>query len=43
MLSPIRYQELKALENILYGKVAELTIQEGLVTKKEVQDLLSSI
>jgi len=43
MLSPVRYQELKTLEDILYGKVAELTIQEGLVAKKEVQDLLSSI
>jgi len=43
MLSPVRYQELKTLEDILYGKVAELTIQEGLVAKKEVQDLLSGI
>jgi len=43
MLSPARYQELKKLEDILYGKVAELAMQEGLVAKKEAQDLLGSI
>ena len=43
MLSAVRYQELKKLEDILYGKAAELAIQEGLVSNKEADDLLSSL
>lgn len=43
MLSAVRYQELKKLEDILYGKAAELAIQEGLVSSKEADDLLSSL
>ncbi|MCK5122089.1 MAG: type II toxin-antitoxin system Phd/YefM family antitoxin [Methylococcales bacterium] len=43
MLSSARYQELKKLEDILYGKAAELALQEGFVSNKEAQDLLDSI
>jgi len=43
VVSSQRYQELTRLENILYGKAAELAIQEGLAPKNEVDDLLDSI
>ncbi|WP_201342129.1 hypothetical protein [Abyssogena phaseoliformis symbiont] len=43
VLSSKRYQELIELEDILYGKAAQLTIKEGLVAKSETKDLLNSI
>ena len=43
VISSRRYQELKRLEDILYGKAAELAIQEGFATKSEVDDLFTSI
>ena len=43
IISSARYQELKKLEDILYGKAAELAIQEGLVSNEKAQDLLDSI
>ncbi|MDC0920046.1 hypothetical protein OAQ81_01855 [Candidatus Thioglobus sp.] len=38
-----RYQELTKLEDILYGKAAQLAIKEGLAPKSEVEKLLNSI
>jgi prevent-host-death family protein len=43
MLSAARYKELKKLEDILYGKAAELAIQEGFVSNNEADDLLDSL
>ena len=43
VLSSKRYQELTRLEDILYGKAAQLAIKEGLAPKSEVEDLLDSI
>ena len=43
IISSARYQELKKLEDILYGKAAELALQEGFVSNKKAQDLLDSI
>ena len=43
LISSARYKELKKLEDILYGKAAELAIQEGLASQKETEDLLDSI
>jgi len=43
MLSTARYKELKKLEDILYGKAAELAIQEGFASNKEADDLLNSL
>jgi len=43
VISSTRYKELKKLEDILYGKAAELAIQEGFASKKETEDLLDSI
>jgi len=43
MLSSVRYKELKKLEDILYGKAAELAIQEGFASKTEADDLLHSL
>jgi PHD/YefM family antitoxin component YafN of YafNO toxin-antitoxin module len=43
VMSPKRYNELKHLEDILYGKAAELAIQEGFASDKETQDLMNSI
>jgi prevent-host-death family protein len=43
ILSSKRYQELTRLEDILYGKAAQLAIKEGLAPKNEVDDLLDSI
>lgn len=43
MLSTARYKELKKLEDILYGKAAELAIQEGFASNKEADDLLDSL
>jgi prevent-host-death family protein len=41
VLSSKRYQELTKLEDILYGKAAQLAIKEGLAPKSEVEDLLN--
>jgi len=43
LISSARYQELKKLEDILYGKAAELALQEGFISDKEADDLLNSI
>ena len=43
VLSSKRYQELTRLEDILYGKAAQLAIKEGLAPKSEVDDLLDSM
>ena len=43
VLSSQRYQELTKLEDILYGKAAQLAIKEGLAPKSEVEKLLNSI
>ena len=43
MLSSARYKELKKLENILYGKAAELAIQEGFASNEDAQNLLDSL
>ena len=43
IVSTQRYNELKKLEDILYGKAAELAIKEGLVDGAEVDKLLESI
>lgn len=43
VLSSQRYRELTRLEDILYGKAAQLAVQEGLASQNEVEDLLHSI
>ncbi len=43
VISSRRYQELKRLEDILYGKAAELAIKEGFATQNEVDKLFSNI
>ncbi len=43
IISTVRYQELKKLENILYGKAAELAIKEGFASDKDAAELLDSI
>ena len=43
MLSSARYKELKKLEDILYGKAAELAIQEGFTSNEDAQNLLDSL
>ena len=43
MISSDRHKELQKMEDILYGKAAEIAIQEGLVSDKETQDLFDSI
>lgn len=43
IISSARYQELKKLEDILYGKAAELAIKEGFIVDKEAMELLDSI
>ncbi len=43
MMSSRRYDELKRIEDILYGKAAELAIKEGFASKEESEDLLNSI
>lgn len=42
VISPKRYNELKRLEDILYGKAAELAIQEGFSSDTQAQDLKKS-
>lgn len=43
VISSARYKELKKLEDILYGKAAELAIKEGFASQKETEDLFDSI
>ena len=43
ILSSARYRELERLEDILYGKAAELAIKEGFASDKEAKDLLDSL
>jgi PHD/YefM family antitoxin component YafN of YafNO toxin-antitoxin module len=43
VMSVQRYSELTRLEDILYGKAAELAIKEGFAPNKETQDLMSII
>ena len=43
VMSTRRYSELTRLEDILYGRAAELVIKEGLVSTKKTQDLMPSI
>ncbi|MDD5215024.1 MAG: type II toxin-antitoxin system Phd/YefM family antitoxin [Methylococcales bacterium] len=43
VMSQKRYEELKRLEDILYGKAAELAIQEGFASEAQTQDLMNSI
>ena len=43
VMSAQRYSELTRLEDILYGKAAELAIKEGFSPNKETQDLMSII
>jgi PHD/YefM family antitoxin component YafN of YafNO toxin-antitoxin module len=43
VMSVQRYSELTRLEDILYGKAAELAIKEGFSPNKETQDLMSII
>jgi len=43
LLSTARYKELKKMEDILYGKAAELAIQEGFVLNSEADNLLDSL
>ncbi|MFT5278306.1 MAG: prevent-host-death family protein [Granulosicoccus sp.] len=43
LLSSDRYQELKRIGDILYGKPAELAIQKGFVSSKKADALLDSI
>jgi len=43
IMSNIRYEELKRLEDILYGKAAELAIAEGFASDKDTEDLINSI
>lgn len=43
ILSLEKYQEFEKLEDILYGKAAELAIQEGFVSDDEAKALLDSL
>ena len=43
VMSQKRYNELKRLEDILYGKAAELAIQGGFASDTQTQDLMNSI
>ncbi len=43
VMSAQRYSELIRLEDILYGKAAELAIKDGFASNKETQDLMDSI
>ena len=43
MISKSRYQELTKLEDILYGKAAEIAIEQGLADDKEVEELFDKI
>ena len=43
VLSSKKYQELTKLEDILYGKAAQLAIKEGLASENEVENLLNNI
>ncbi len=43
VLTTQEYQGLKKLEDILYGKAAELAIQEGLLSAEESRKVLNDI
>ncbi len=43
VMSSSRYNELKRIEDILYGKAAELAIKEGFSSKKETDELFDSL
>ena len=43
MVQATRYHELKRLEDILYGKAAELAIAEGFAPQKETDELLDRL
>lgn len=43
LVSSQRYRELERIEDLLYGKAAELAIQEGFCSDKEADDLLNKI
>lgn len=43
MLEATRYHELKRLEDILYGKAAELAITEGFTPQAEADQLLNKL
>jgi len=43
VISPVRYKELKKLEDILYAKAAEIAVQEGCVSNDLTQDLFDSL
>lgn len=43
ILSSERYHELKRIEDILYGKAAELAIREGLISDQDANELLDNI
>lgn len=43
VMSQKRYDELKRIEDILYGKAAELAIKEGFATDAQAQDLMNNI
>ncbi len=43
MISSTRYKELKRLEDILYGKAAELAIKEGLAHQEDIDKLLDGL
>jgi antitoxin Phd len=38
-----RYQELKRMEDILYGEAAKLAIKEGVLSAKDSEDFLNSL
>ena len=43
VVSAQRYQELKKIEDILYGEAAKLAIKEGVLSVKDSDDFLNSI
>ena len=43
VISSSRYEELKKMEDILYGKAAELALAEGVLSPGESKDILDSI
>jgi prevent-host-death family protein len=43
VVSITRYQELKRMEDILYGEAAKLAIKEGVLSSKGSEDFLNSL
>jgi prevent-host-death family protein len=43
MIEANRYHELKRIEDILYGKAAELALQDGFMPREESDSLLNSL